>query len=155
METAIQIKNIVVGALAMIGSALVNFLGGWDVTLQVLIGFMAADYLTGCLAAGVFHASSKSETGTLSSKAGFMGLVRKCCVLLLIFLAVLLDRATGYEFIRTAVCFFFIANEGLSILENLGLMGVPYPAFLRNMLEALRKQADEGKTEEEDEDGND
>lgn len=150
METAVQIKNTVLGALAMAGSVLVNFLGGWDITLQVLVGFMAADYLTGLIVAGVFHNSGKTENGALESRAGFKGLVRKCAILLLVFLAVLLDGATGQGFIRPAVCFFFIANEGLSILENFGLMGVPYPKFLKNMLEALKKQADDGKTEKED-----
>lgn len=145
METVLHIKNAVVGGLAAAGSVLVNLLGGWDVTLQVLVGFMAIDYATGWLVAGVFHKSNKSESGALSSKAGFKGLVRKGCVLLLVLLAVLLDRATGYGFIRPAVCLFFIANEGLSILENIGLMGVPFPAFLKNMLEALRQQGDEGK----------
>lgn len=147
MDTAVQIKNMVLAGAAACGSFLVNILGGWDVTLQVLVGFMAADYITGLVVAGVFHKSGKTENGALESRAGFKGLVRKCGILLLVLLAVLLDQATGLSFIRTAVCFFFIANEGLSILENLGLMGVPYPAFLKNMLEALKKQADEGKTD--------
>lgn len=147
METAVQIKNAVLAGLAVAGSFLVNLLGGWDVTLQVLIGFMAVDYITGLLVAGVFHQSGKSESGTLSSKAGFKGLVRKGGILLLVALAVLLDRVTGQDFVRMAICLFFIANEGLSILENLGLMGVPYPAFLKNMLEALKKDSDSGKGE--------
>lgn len=146
MDTAIQIKNTVLAGLAAAGGFLVSALGGWDVTLQVLVGFMAADYITGLVVAGVFHNSGKTENGALESRAGFKGLVRKCGILLLVFLAVMLDRATGYGFIRPAVCLFFIANEGLSILENLGLMGVPYPAFLKNMLEALKKQGDDGKT---------
>lgn len=146
METAVQVKNVVLGALAAAGGILANALGGWDAALRVLVGFMAADYLTGWLVAGVFHNSPKAPGGALSSKAGFQGLVRKCGVLLLVFLAVLLDRAVEQELVRPAVCLFFIANEGLSILENFGLMGVPYPKFLRNMLEALKKQADDGKT---------
>lgn len=150
MDTAIHIKNTVLAGLAAAGGFLVSALGGWDVTLQVLVGFMAADYITGLVVAGVFHNSGKTENGALESRAGFKGLVRKCGILLLVFLAVMLDRATGYGFIRPAVCLFFIANEGLSILENLGLMGVPYPAFLKNMLEALKKQGDDGKTNGKD-----
>jgi len=140
----IQIKNTALAVLAAVGGAAAQALGGWDMALQVLVGFMAADYLTGLLVAGVFKRSLKTPGGAISSRAGFLGLLRKCAVLLVVLLAVPLDRAAGSSFIRTAVCLFFIANEGLSILENLGLMGVPYPAFLRDMLEALRKQGDEG-----------
>lgn len=147
METAVHIKNAICGALAVAGGAVTSLLGGWDITLQVLLCCMAADYITGLIVAGVFHNSGKSATGALESRAGFKGLVRKCAVLLLVFLAALLDTYTGHSFVRPAVCLFFIANEGLSILENIGLMGVPYPAFLKNMLEALKKQGDQGKEE--------
>lgn len=142
MNTTIQIKNTIIALLAAAGGIAAQALGGWDMTLQVLIGFIAADYLTGLMVAGIFHRSGKTRGGALSSRAGFQGIVRKCAILLLVLLAALLDRATGNSFIRTAVCFFFIANEGLSVLENLGLMGVPYPRFLRDMLEALREKND-------------
>lgn len=147
METAVHIKNAICGALAVAGGAVTSLLGGWDITLQVLLCCMAVDYITGLIVAGVFHNSGKSATGALESRAGFKGLVRKCAVLLLVFLAALLDTYTGHSFVRPAVCLFFVANEGLSILENIGLMGVPYPAFLKNMLEALKKQGDQGKEE--------
>ncbi len=143
--TGNQIKNLVLTGFAALSATVAQALGGWDMLLQVLVGFMAADYLTGLTVAGCFRRSGKTPGGALSSRAGFLGLVRKCSVLLLVLLAVLLDRATGSEWIRPAVCMFFIANEGLSILENLGLMGVPYPQFLRNMLEALQEQGDSGK----------
>ena len=115
--------------------------------MQLLVGFMAADYLTGIAVAGIFHRSEKSENGALESRAGFKGIVRKCAVLMLVLLAAMLDKATGSSFIRMAVCFFFIANEGLSILENFGLMGVPYPDFIKNMLEALKKSSNDGKAD--------
>lgn len=150
MDTAIQVKNVILGVAAAAGSTLINLLGGWDITLQVLVGTMAVDYVTGLIVAGVFHRSGKTENGTLESRAGFKGLVRKCSILLLVCLAVLLDRLTGYGFVRTAVCLFFAANEGLSILENIGLMGMPYPAFLKNMLEALKKQGENGETDQEE-----
>lgn len=142
MDQIAHIKNVVLAAIAAAGAVVAEHLGGWDVALQVLVVFMAADYLTGLIVAGVFKRSAKSESGALESRAGFKGLVRKGSILLLVYLAVLLDKATSAEYIRTAVCFFFIANEGLSILENLGLMGVPYPAFLKNMLQALREKND-------------
>lgn len=137
-------KTTILAALSAAGAAAARALGGWDITLQVLLGFMAADYATGLLVAGLFKRSPKTKGGALSSRAGFLGLVRKCAILLLVLLAALLDQATGSTFIRTTLCFFFLANEGLSVLENLGLMGVPYPRFLRNMLEAMREDSDGG-----------
>ena len=144
MERLTYMKEFVLVALSALGSGVAAMLGGWDGALQVLVGFMAADYITGLVVAGGFGKSSKSETGALDSRAGFRGLARKGGILLLVYLGVLLDRATGETVIRTAICLFFIANEGLSILENLGLMGVPYPAVLKNTLEALKEQGDEG-----------
>ena len=139
------IKNGILAGLAVFGSLAANALGGWDASLQVLIALMVADYITGVLVAAVWQRSSKSETGALDSKAGFKGILKKGMILVLVWLGVLLDHATGANYIRTAVVLFFIGNEGLSLLENLGLMGVPYPAFLRRALEALRDQGDKGK----------
>lgn len=138
------IKNLVIGALAAVGAVAAQALGGWDVALKALLSFMAADYITGLIVAAVFRRSPKTQRGALSSSAGFVGLLRKCCILLVVLLAVVLDGMAGTGgFIRAGVCLFFTANEGLSILENLGLMGVPYPRFLREMLEAMRKRSDE------------
>ena len=144
---ALHIKNAVLAVLAVIGSTVAQALGGWDMALRVLIGFMILDYATGWLIAAVWHKSGKSETGALSSYAGFKGLIKKCMILALVWMAQLLDLATGSDFVRDTVCLFFIANEGLSILENTAIMGVPYPAFIKNMLDAMREAADkaEGK----------
>lgn len=140
-----SIRTTLLAILSAAGACITHALGGWDITLQVLVGFLIADYLSGLLLAAVFKNSPKTSGGTLSSTAGFRGIVRKCAVLLLVLLAAMLDRATGSTYIRTTLCYFFIANEGISVLENLGLMGVPYPRFLRNMLEALRQGSDEGE----------
>ena len=149
MDNLTHVKNLAFGAIAAAGAMIAEALGGWDVALKALLAFMAADYLTGLIVAAVFRRSPKTRQGALSSSAGFIGLIKKCDILLLVLLAVMLDGAAGTGgFIRAGVCLFFTANEGLSILENLGLMGVPYPQFLRNMLEAMRKQSDEGETEE-------
>ncbi|WP_341481007.1 phage holin family protein [Lawsonibacter faecis] len=147
METVVNIKDMVLVTLAAIGSVLANLFGGWDVTLQVLIGCMAVDYATGWVVAAVFKKSPKSEGGALESRAGFKGLVRKVGILALVLVAVWLDKLLGAAYVRVAVCLFFIANEGLSILENLGLMGVPLPPFLKNMLEAMKEKSGNGKAE--------
>lgn len=141
----IQIKNAALAALAAAGSLTAQALGGWDGAMRVLVAFMLADYLTGVLVAAVWHRSNKSGTGALNSKAGFQGICRKGMILLLVWLGVLLDSALGENCIRTAVVLFFLGNEGLSLLENLGLMGVPFPSVLRRALEVLREQGDRGE----------
>lgn len=136
----------ILALLAAAGGLVIQALGGWDGALQALVAFMAADYVTGLLVAGVFRRSGKTAGGGLESHAGFLGLVRKGGILLLVFLGTLLDGLPGGGFVRPAVCCFFMANEGLSILENLGLMGVPYPRFLRDMLEALKEKGEAGES---------
>ena len=138
------IKNGILAGLAVFGSFAANALGGWDASLQVLIALMVADYLTGVLVAAVWHKSSKSSSGTLNSVAGFKGILKKCMILMLVWIGVLLDQALGSSYARTAVVLFFVGNEGISLLENLGLMGVPYPTFLKKALEALHDQGDKG-----------
>lgn len=133
------------GVMAAFGSFVANQLGGWDAAMKVLVALMAADYITGLLVAGIWHRSAKTESGALSSRACFVGLVKKCLILMLVWLGVLLDTALGCDYVRTAVVLFFIGNEGLSLLENVGLMGVPYPEFLKRMLEALKEKGDEGE----------
>lgn len=142
---AVHIKNSVLAVLAAVGTFVAHALGGWDAAMQVLVALMAADYLTGILVAAVWQRSNKSATGALDSKAGFKGLLKKGMILLLVWLGVLLDNALGAAYIRTAIIIFFIGNEGLSLLENLGLMGVPFPAFLKRALGALREQGDKGE----------
>ena len=143
--TAMELKNSVLAGLAAVGTFLAGALGGWDAPLALLVALMAADYLTGVLVAAVWQRSDKSATGALDSKAGFRGLVKKGMILLLVWLGVLLDEAVGAGYVRMAVVLFFLGNEGLSLLEDLGLMGIPFPAFLRRALEALREQGDGGQ----------
>lgn len=148
MERAVQVKNGVLAMLAVVGSAVSSAFGGWDGFLQILIAMMVCDYITGILVAGIWKRSGKTKNGALSSSVGFKGIVKKCMILMLVWLAVMMDNAMGVHVARTAVCLFFIGNEGLSLLENIGLMGVPYPAFLKNALEQLKQRGDEGKEEE-------
>lgn len=144
------VKNGVLAALAALGSWIANALGGWDTAMILLVALMMADYITGVLVAAVWHRSNKSANGGLDSKAGFKGLLKKGVILLLVWIGVLLDKALGAAYVRTAVILFFIGNEGLSLLENLGLMGVPYPAFLQRTLEALKEDGDKGEKEKEE-----
>lgn len=110
-------------------------LGGWDPLLKVLIALMAADYASGVLVA-ILGKSAKTEYGGLSSKVGAAGLARKGLMLLVVLVAALLDRAMGgaNPVCRDAACWFYITNEGISILENVGQAGAPYPESLKRLL---------------------
>lgn len=141
-------KDFILAAGAAIGGAVAWALGGWDTGLAVLIGFMAADYITGILLAAVWKASPKSESGKLSSKEGLKGLCKKGLMLLIVWIGVMLDRVLKIDYVRTAVIIFFIANEGLSLLENTALMGVPYPSFIKNLLEVMKDKSDKGNENE-------
>ena len=140
------IKNAVLATVAGMGGVLAQAFGGMDSFLQALITFMIADYVTGILVAFIFCKSNKTENGGASSAVGFRGIVKKLCILLLIALAVRIDKMSNTGYIRSAVIFFFMGNEGLSIIENLGLMGVPYPEFMRRALEAMKEKGNSGNS---------
>ena len=144
----VQMKNGVLAVFAAIGAFAADALGGVDQVIGLLFCLMTADYVTGVMIAAFWHRSNKSADGTLDSRAGFKGLCRKGGILLIVLLAHRLDVALGLSYARTTVILFFVGNEGLSLLENLGLMGVPYPAFFKNMLHALREQGDKGEQRE-------
>lgn len=126
------------GGLA--GGAVASIFGGWSVTLTVLVGCMAVDYLMGLLVAGIFHASPKSSGGGLESRAGWRGLAKKCGTLLLVVVAHCADVLLGTVYIRDAVAIGFCVNEMLSILENAGRMGLPVPKTLKKAVDALKEQ---------------
>ena len=133
-------KNILISIIGVIGSAIASAFGGWTTGLTTLVIFMAIDYLTGLIVAGVFHRSTKTETGTLESRAGFKGLCRKGAMLLVVLVAYRLDLAVGTAYIKDAVIIAFMANEAISIIENAGLMGVPMNDTLKNAIDVLQKK---------------
>lgn len=135
-EKGIKIMSAVAGAVA-------GLFGGWSATLSILVAVMCIDYITGVLVA-LAGRSDKTEHGGLSSRAGFYGIARKGLIMLIVLLATLLDRAVGDgAAFQTAAAFYYIANEGLSILENASRMGVPFPAKLRQALEELNGPEDD------------
>ena len=129
-------------AVGAIGGAIASLYGGWDAALQTLVIFMAIDYITGLIVAGVFHTSPKSQTGALESRAGWKGLCRKGETLLIVLVACQLDAVMGSSFVRDAVIIGFIANETISIIENAGLMGLPIPAALTRAVDVLKQRSE-------------
>lgn len=141
----------VVKILAGLVGAVAGMLGEWDVMLTVLACFMVIDYATG-VAVAWRKKSPKSENGGVSSKAGLDGLVKKFFICVMVLVAALLDTALGNttHVFRMAAAMYYTANEGISILENTALMGVPYPSFILNALEVMKEKGDPDSKEKED-----
>lgn len=138
-------KNILISIIGVIGSAIASAFGGWSAAMTTLVIFMAIDYLTGLITAGVFHKSTKTDSGTLESRAGFKGLCRKGAMLLIVLVACRLDLTLSTTYIKDAVIIAFIANETISIIENAGLMGVPMNDTLKNAIDVLQKKGSGSK----------
>lgn len=135
-------KDWICAAVGMIGAAITAIFGGWDTAMISLVIFMAVDYITGLIVAGIFHRSEKTEHGGLESRAGWKGLVRKGVTLLVVLVAYRLDLMLGTSYIKDAVIIAFCANELLSITENAALMGIPVPTPIRKAIELLRAKAE-------------
>ena len=117
---------------SIVATTFIWLVGGFDVALSCLLVAIVLDYMSGLIKA--------YETKTLSSSIGFRGILKKVAILLIVMLAVLVDRITiDNGGIRTLVIYYFVANEGLSILENLAQAGLPIPKSLKNALKVIKK----------------
>lgn len=136
--------------LCAAGGAVLGWFGGWNTMLTILSTVMIIDYVTGLIVAACGR-SPKTDGGGLSSKVGFIGLAKKGLIFIIVLLATLLDKSTGSgKFVfQSAAALYYIGNEGLSILENAALMGVPFPMRIKSMLEELKGKADEDKGDNE------
>ena len=134
--------NMIQMVFAAVGGWLGYYLGGCDGLLLALVAFAAADYLTGVMCA--------ISDRNLSSNVGFKGICRKVLIFLLVGIANILDVhviGTG-SVLRTAVIFFYISNEGVSLLENAAHLGLPAPEKIKAVLEQLHDRAEKTETEE-------
>ena len=147
--------------IAAIGGAIASFFVTMPPLVWILIAVMSIDYVTG-LICGAMGKSKKTETGYLASHEAWKGLMKKALILLVVLLSNLLDIAVSngagitFEAVMGATCLWFIASEGLSVLENVASMGVPVPKILLKLLEIMREKGDapeEKKPKEEKQDG--
>lgn len=124
-------------AFAALGGALGAVLGGWDGFLYALIVFVVVDYLTGVMVAVL--------NKELSSSVGFHGIFKKIVIFALVAVGHIIDANVIQEgsVIRTAVIFFYLSNEGISILENVSAIGLPVPQKLKDVLEQLKDHKEE------------
>lgn len=135
-ENRVEVSiSTVIGFFGLIVS---DFLGGWDIALKILIYLMVADYITGVLGA--------IKNKNVNSETMFWGGIRKGIVLAVIVIAVLLDQlvGNGSPIFRTITIYFYASREGLSLIENFGVLGVSWPPAIKNVLEQL-KQKGEGE----------
>ncbi|MGL5190907.1 MAG: phage holin family protein [Cetobacterium sp.] len=118
--------------VAAVGTFFTWLFGAWDTALMVLVCFMMLDYVTGLLRAFV--------NKEVSSDVGLKGIARKTVIFIVLIVAVLLDRLlnTGTWVFRTIVCYFYIANEGISLLENCAGLGLPIPEKIKDALSQLQ-----------------
>ena len=125
--------NLIQFIFAALGGWLGYFLGGWDGALYALITFITMDYITGVMCA--------ISDRRLSSEVGFRGICRKVIILALVGVGSILDRQVigSGSVLRTAVIFYYLSNEGISILENATRLGLPVPEKLKNVLEQLKE----------------
>lgn len=129
-------KRYLIDIITAISSTILYLLGGWDIALKCLIVVIVIDYLTGVLSA-IYNKKLNSVIGT-------KGIVKKVGYLCIVALSTIIDIITGQTgVIRTLVIYFFVANEGISIIENIAEMGVPMPKKLIDVLEQLKKKGDE------------
>lgn len=128
-------KNIVNEIFSVIFTTVIYLLGGFDIALQSLLIVMVVDYITG-LASAFYNKK-------LNSKTGLKGIIKKFCYLCVVALSVVIDNLTGQSgLIRTLVIYFFVANDGLSIIENMSEMGIKLPKKLIDSLEQIKKEGD-------------
>lgn len=135
-------KEIICTVIGVAGSAIASAFGGWDKGMATLVIFMAVDYVSGLIVAGVFKNSKKTSSGALQSRAGWKGLCRKGMSLLIVLVAYRLDLMIGTNYIRDAVIIGFIANEAISITENAGLMGITLPKPVIKAIDVLTTKAE-------------
>ncbi|GLC32928.1 phage holin family protein [Clostridium omnivorum] len=129
MDKENLLKSLVAGA----GTIFTYLFGAWDTALTMLISLMILDYITGLVKAYI--------NKVISSDVGLKGIARKSLILIVLIVAVMLDRLmnTGSWLFRTLVCYFYIANEGISLLENCAQMGLPIPDKLKDALVQLKE----------------
>lgn len=132
-----KLLNVLRYFIAAIGTGFTWLFGAWDLALTILIVFMIFDYITGIMKGYV--------NKELSSDIGLKGLARKAVILIVLIVAVCLDRIlnTGHWVFRTLVAYFYIANEGLSLLENCAALGAPVPTQITDALAQLKEKKTE------------
>lgn len=134
-----------------VAGAIVGVFGEWSALLTTLAICMVLDYISGLIVAALGR-SKKTPGGGIDSKVGFAGLAKKALIMLIVLLATVLDKTLGTSgmIFQTATTCYYIGNEGVSIIENAGVIGVPVPAALKRAMEQLRDKNDNSGGDDDD-----
>lgn len=139
-------KLLMMYTIGGFGALITYLFGGWDASLQTLCVFMVLDYITGIICA-CLNKSQKTGTGGLNSSVGFRGLAKKLTMFIFVIIAVRLDMLAHTDYLRDGVCVAFIANEGLSIIENAGIIGIPIPKVITKAIDVLKGDDNNDKSD--------
>lgn len=135
-----KIETIINTIFSLVATTVSCFIGTIDTLFITVIVFMIIDYITGVVKH--FSPEYKKNDGISSSK-GLWGFIKKFLYILVIIVGYRIDILMNIDILRNAICYFFIANEGISILENLTEMGVPFPAIITKYLEVIQEKVNE------------
>ena len=135
-----MLKQYLCTIAGILGGTIAWAFGEFDSTLIALMICIGVDYISGSMVALVFHKSNKTESGAYNSTYGIKGLCKKGLMLLFVLVAVQIDKLLGLNYVRDAVCIGFCTNEIISIIENLGLAGIPMPAIVTKALDQLQNK---------------
>lgn len=127
-------------AIGVVGALIYLAVGDITAELSTLVWLMLLDMVTGFLVASVFKASRKTTSGTLSSKEMLKGFVRKVGMLMLVAIAYRLDNMLNVNYLKNATTIALIVEECLSLIENIGLMGIPIPKFISSAIDVLNSK---------------
>ena len=143
MDKLISIKNSICIGIGLVGGVIASALGGADKLLVALIICVGIDYFSGLVVALIFKNSPKTETGGAQSNAGFKGLIKKAFIFLIIVVVNQVDIILGAGgFMRNAAIIGFVSNECISLIENVGLMGMKLPPAVTDAIDILKKKSE-------------
>ena len=142
MEKYLNFKNLFISSCSIVAGLITSLLGGWTRGLSCLVTLMIVDYLTGMILAIVFKKSTKSNTGGCSSKVGFIGLIKKFIILLMVVVGNQVDLLLSVHYVKDCCCIGFCCNEIISIIENVGLMGIKLPKIISDSISILQKKGE-------------
>ena len=140
----IKLKNIVSIVTGAIGSLLINLIGKPTDDLIILLVLMTIDLIVGFLISAIWQKSTKTDSGKLSSKVMFKGIVKKFFTLVIVVIAFQLDKLLVMNVIRHIVIIAFIVEEVLSITENIAITGIKIPTIITKALDVLEKEVKNG-----------
>lgn len=129
--------------ISMVGGLVANVLGGFDSLLKALLFMMLMDIIAGICSAAFFNTSKYSRNG-ITSDALIKGIIRKVMMLVIISIATVLDGVLDLDYIRNCACIYLIGTEGVSLIEHMMHMNVPFPKFIKDIMETLLEKGDNG-----------